>query len=623
MKIEFRNRPSGAVWLHVFATLLLVLVAGGAASAQTRVIEPAPQATPTPEGYVDPIWLPEPAPTPATASCNRTIKADVVALDQPLVFNRLGAMNPGGMIFALRNDVKAISSTSGMVAGNVQLKDYKRPRPLTLRMNVGDCLQIIFQNLLSAVRKEDDQPNTRSAGIHVAGMQLVNSILDDGSFVGKNTSSLVSPGGSTVYTIYAEREGTHLLYSSAATTGGEGDGGTIPEGLFGAVNVEQKGAEWYRSQLTKADMALATKKDTAGAPVKTAGGHPVINYDAVYPTGNARAGKPILKILDANNNIVHSDLNAIITGPSRANFPAGTYRPNETEPNRDQSFREFTVIYHDEVEAIQAFPKFYDDPILGHTLQSVRDKFAINYGIGGIGSEILANRLGVGPEGKCQDCNYEEFFLSAWAVGDPAQLVNVPANSTNLDGSLKLGPKATKVLYPDDPSNVHHSYLNDHVKMRVLHAGPKEHHIHHLHAHQWLRTPDDDNSSYLDSQAIGPGYSFTTEIAHGGSGNRNRTPGDSIFHCHFYPHFAQGMWELWRTHDAFEEGTALNTDGTVATGARALPDGEISAGTPIPALVPIPTIAMAADADGHLQGLPLLHPGRRRTPPAAPPARHG
>src|SRR5215207_4309615 len=298
MKIEFKNRPGGAVWLHVFATLLLVLAAGGAAHAQTRgdvndaaAVSPTPLVSPTPI-----VWEPAPSPTPVGPTCDRTIKADVVALDQVITFNRLGAVNPGGMMFALRNDVKAINTASGMVAGNVQLKDYKRPRPLTLRMNVGDCLQILFQNLLSAVRKDEDQPNTRSAGVHVAGMQLVNSIADDGSNVGVNTSSLVAPGGSTVYTLYAEREGTHLLYSSAATTGGEGDGGTIPEGLFGAVNVEVKGAEWYRSQLTKADLALATKKDTAGVALKSAGGHPAINYDAVYPTGNARAGKPILKI---------------------------------------------------------------------------------------------------------------------------------------------------------------------------------------------------------------------------------------------------------------------------------------------------------------------------------------
>ena len=41
----------------------------------------------------------------------------------------------------------------------------------------------------------------------------------------------------------------------------------------------------------------------------------------------------------------------------------------------------------------------------------------------------------------------------------------------------------------------------------------------------------------------------------GGSGNRNKTVGDAIFHCHFYPHFAQGMWEMWRSHDTFERGT--------------------------------------------------------------------
>ncbi len=326
-------------------------------------------------------------------------------------------------------------------------------------------------------------------------------------------------------------------------------------------------------------------------------------------------------MLDANNNIVHTDLNAVITGPNKGRFPAGTYRPNPVEPDRDQPFREFTVVYHDEIKAIQAFPQF-EDPVLSHTLYSVKDGFAINYGTGGIGAEILANRLGVGPMANCTECKYEDFFLSAWAVGDPAQIVDVPANTTDGSGNLIKGAKATKVLFPDDPSNVHHSYLNDHVKMRVVHAGPKEHHIHHLHAHQWLNTPDSDNSSYLDSQAMGPGYSFTTEIAHGGSGNRNKTPGDSIFHCHFYPHFAQGMWEMWRTHDVFEEGTQLDGDGRPVNGARALPDGEIAKGTPIPAHRAASDYRDGSDADRGVQRLSVLHSGRRRTPSAAPAARH-
>ena len=128
---------------------------------------------------------------------------------------------------------------------------------------------------------------------------------------------------------------------------------------------------------------------------------------------------------------------------------------------------------------------------------------------------------------------------------------------------------ATKAFYPDDPSNVYHSYLRDHVKFRILHAavtsGTGHAHVHHLHAHQWLRTPNSDDSTYLDSQLIIPGVAYTLEITYGGSGNRNLTVGDSIFHCHFYPHFAAGMWSLWRVHDVFEEGTRLCPDGLPVT----------------------------------------------------------
>jgi manganese oxidase len=547
-----------------------------------------------------------PGPTPV---CERTIKADVVALDQVIMYNRLGAVNPGGMIYALKQDVVAISSSQGLVAGNVRLRADKRPRPIVLRMNNGDCLKITFTNWLSP-SPLSDQPATRSAGVHVIGMELVNGIASDGSNVGVNPPSLVGPGSTAVYTLYATREGNNLMYSTAATTGGEGDGGTLAEGLFGSVNIEPRGAEWYRSQLTAAEMVLAKTGTTAG-------GQPIINYDAVYPVGHPKAGKPILKMLNVDT-IVHTDLNAIITGPNKGRFPAGTYRPNATEPDREQPFREFTVVYHDEIRNKQAFPQF-DDPVLSHTLHSVQDKFAINYGTGGIGAEILANRLGVGPMFACTECKYEEFFLSAWTVGDPAQVVDVPANTKNSAGNLILGRKATKVLYPEDPSNVHHSYIGDHVKMRVVHAGPKEHHIHHLHAHQWLQTPDDDNSTYLDSQAIGPGYAFTTEIVHGGSGNRNEVVGDSIFHCHFYPHFAQGMWELWRSHDVFEAGTVLASTGIPVAGARALPDGEIIAGTPTPALVPLPTIAMAPMPTAAVPGYPFFNPAVAGHRPPHPP----
>src|SRR5262249_23150645 len=79
--------------------------------------------------------------------CVRTISAHVVALDQPLTLNRLGASVPGGMIFALAEDVVPCDPTDTggtLQPGKVMLRTGKRPRPPVLRMNVGDCLQITF-----------------------------------------------------------------------------------------------------------------------------------------------------------------------------------------------------------------------------------------------------------------------------------------------------------------------------------------------------------------------------------------------------------------------------------------------------------------------------------------------
>ncbi len=571
----------------------------------------------------------------AAQTCARTVTANVVAFDQPIMYNRLGAQNINGMIYALRHDVidKATGLTEQgggtLAAGNVELRLDKRARPIVLRVAAGDCLTVEFENLLAPTANPfnapnpnlqiDDQVADRVAGFHPQGLELVGDIGSDSSFVGQNANSMVAPGGSATYRFFAPAEGTFLVVSDGAVLGSEGTGGNIGGGLFGAVNVQPKLANFYRSQVTEEELRLATSGTTAT-------GHPIVDYEATFPLAEpwlteGKAGLPIINMLSATNELIHSDINAIIAGTeSDGSFTPDTYPlesmglRNPTVPNRLESFREFTVIFHDEAVTAQAFPKWYSDPVLGHTLHSVRDSFMINYGSGGIGSEIISNRLGVGPMHDCLDCAYEEFFLTSSAVGDPAMLVDVPANTgleacdPNLNNCLAVGPKATMAFYPDDSANVHHSYTGDFVKFRNLHAGPKEQHIFHLHNHQWLFNANDEDSNYIDAQGLGPGSGYTYEISFGGSGNRNKTVGDAIFHCHFYPHFAQGMWELWRNHDVFEAGTKLAVsdgvggihttpfalaDGTPAAGARALADGEIVAGVPIPALVPLPGKAMA------------------------------
>lgn len=669
-----------------------------------------------------------PTPAPVPPAC-REISADVVALPHPIMLNRLGAAVPDGLVFALKTDTLGSGSKT-------RLKDEKRPRPLVLRANVGDCLTINLENSIPTTSFEKTKvagaaTSTTEVSLHIQGMQWFSSSDDDGSFVGKNASSLVdapvAPSPTSpkkTYKVYAKEEGTFLLYSMGDTST---QGLQLQRGLFGALNVQPKGAEWYRSQVTREDMNRATQKDGSGRPRMTADNHPIINYGA-------------LNMLNANGQIVSSDLTAIITGPKAGRFH-GTTGPDKPEPpcnaegnpalgptngkgdplfcanpaspDRKQPYREVTIIYHEVLDAVtaQAFPVFYD-ATMRTTLSAGKDAFAINYGTGGIAAEVYANRIGVGPMGSCVDCKFEEFFLSAWSVGDPAMLVDRPANfsltqppppspvqppltpqppapppcktadfegtsttapkpncangrqpgggaltgnvtfangSANVTGSgtkfkteLAIGDplvlltsstivrgtvktitsdtqlvlsanaganangnyttsqpytlggliKAARAYYPDDPSNVYHSYINDHLKFRILHGGTGVSHVHHQHAHQWLQSPNSDQGSYLDSQMISPGASYTLEMTYNGSGNRNKVVGDSIFHCHFYPHFASGMWAMWRTHDVFESGTELNA-GIPVKGARALPDGEIQAGTAIPAIVPLPTIPMA------------------------------
>jgi len=578
----------------------------------------------------------------AAITCARTLTADVIALDQPIMFNRLGAANVNGMMYALRRDVVNKSTLApltvtpaGAVAGQVMLRPDKRPRPLILRVAEGDCLDVKLTNLLAPAANPnnllpanvppfrilvDEQVADRHVGFHVTGMQLRTGIADDSSMVGRvvaDPGSLVPVGANKTYRLYAQKEGVYLSQSLGGTFGSEGSQGNSANGLHGQVIVEPKGAKIYRSAVTEEEMRLATVGTTAG-------GQPIIDYEKLYPntspwTLEGKANLPVLNMI-AGNAIVHADIDAIVAGPNAdGSFPASTYpleskgKRNPTVPNRLEPFRDFASAFHDEVATAQAFPGFFrDDPVFRYVLAGVGDIFMINYGSGGIGSEIISNRLGVGPMHDCLDCAYEEFFLTFYTVGEVAQLVDVPANfglETLRPGQTPpagtTGPKANVVLYPGDPSNVHHSYINDFVKFRNSHVG-KEQHVFHLHNHQWLFNANDDNANYLDAQGIGPSAGFTYEINFGGSGNRNKSAGDAIFHCHFYPHFAMGMWYMWRNHDVFEKGTKLQVsgtgfhttrwalkDGTPAAGARALPDGEVVVGAPMQAIVPLPGKAMA------------------------------
>src|SRR4026207_2231118 len=90
MKVRNPIYPRGKAYLPVF--LLFLALAAITANAQTQEAVADP-------GTVEALALPSPTPV-----CERTIKANVVALDQVIMFNRLGTVNPNGVIYALKQD---------------------------------------------------------------------------------------------------------------------------------------------------------------------------------------------------------------------------------------------------------------------------------------------------------------------------------------------------------------------------------------------------------------------------------------------------------------------------------------------------------------------------------------
>ncbi len=271
-----------------------------------------------------------------TNSCPVTaLQADVVAIDHPMVFNRLGAQNVNWMMYALRHDVIDLKSnkpldysktgeelfekvrTRRTTSRDIALRPDLRPRPLVLRVSGDGYLKVVFTNLLEVravpphktpgnpfnslpnplpnvdhpmehaakddplvpdriLNHIDDQVASRVVGFHPQGLELVRTIGDDSSYVGRNNSSLAPPGETKEYCFFAPKEGAYLVSNPGAVFGGEGTAGNSGVGLFAAVTVQPQRAKFYRAQVTEEELRLAT---TSVTPT----GQPIVNYEATYP----------------------------------------------------------------------------------------------------------------------------------------------------------------------------------------------------------------------------------------------------------------------------------------------------------------------------------------------------
>ncbi|AHY46489.1 Hypothetical Protein RradSPS_1206 [Rubrobacter radiotolerans] len=450
----------------------------------------------------------------------------VAAINVDIPFNRWGDVDPDGQVYVLQDDKLAMQNWSRPLAANPENDPAGnrrlRPRPLVIRANAGECVRVDFRNELNDRQWSGRLLNPR-ASMQVRGPSY-NVQTSDGGAVGFNDDTSVpnTPGqnGISYFWQAPDEEGLYLFRSQTMNSGEEEDAGSVAHGLYGALAVEPAGSTWTDPE----------------------SGQPIYNGTNRHTRVTKASGDPY----------IDADIN----------------------PAAGRSFRESVQLAQDYSEVAPGE--------VGH---------GFNYG-----TEPARNRVAVNPVGEgntadqqAPDSIGEETSLSSWVYGDPAlvKLASGPgpwpptpwredqSNVENCNPNDYEGFGSTSCW----TSNVTHAYKNDPTKIRYAMAGTAETHVFHLHAHTWLKNhkdaatfdPNNPSSQTLDSQTFGPGEAFTADLLFG-AGSRAGTVGDAIFHCHLYPHFAEGFWSLLRVHDVREDGTGVTPDGVNVRNLQPLAD---------------------------------------------------
>lgn len=181
-------------------------------------------------------------PLPPCPGKNAVIrKYEVAAVQKKIFYNHHGDHDPDGLIFVpLEEAEKALCG------------DYE-PKPLILRANAGDWIEITLHNLFNVEKPVTyfdyprvplDMPHKPSMRVSLNPQFLhYDPVCDSGINVGyNNREQTVAPGESKKYLWYADREyGACMIQSFGDMRNHR------YHGLFGTIIVEPPGAKWYRS----------------------------------------------------------------------------------------------------------------------------------------------------------------------------------------------------------------------------------------------------------------------------------------------------------------------------------------------------------------------------------------
>lgn len=170
---------------------------------------------------------------------------EIAAVQTELLYNKYGDHDPDGLVFVPLEEVDLV------LAGKYT------PKPLILRANVGDWLEITLHNIWEKPVPYFDYPRVPLDKAHRPSMRVslnpqflkYDPVRDSGINVGYNPrEQTVGKGESKRYLWRADKEyGACLLQSFGDMRNHR------YHGLFGAVIVEPAGAKWYRNFTKKVD----------------------------------------------------------------------------------------------------------------------------------------------------------------------------------------------------------------------------------------------------------------------------------------------------------------------------------------------------------------------------------
>ncbi|MFZ3166501.1 MAG: hypothetical protein WA130_02720 [Candidatus Methanoperedens sp.] len=558
-------------------------------------------------------------------SSTRTIHYDVAAIDVAIPLNGWGDLNPQGMIYALNNqqsipNVENIKDPGFKLYNTTDMTLPDKIMPLVLRANVNDCIEVTLTNRLSTA-------NPRNVGMQVTGLPF-NPNQSDGAFTGRNNDTTVAPEGSggvsqRTYRWFANRTGG-FMFRDISNSQFPQD--TINKGLYGMVIVEQENSTWFDS-VTGRNFLLSNPQQGIGINdhnytdaipqgTDTITGKPIyIGVGAnIFASVHQQACRDTIPW----------------AGPCERPLPEGTMLYENVSGN---DYRSYALFMQDEMEGIIGPVAWFENGSIAafgkpfFPATGLQDEiFLLNYK-----SEPLRNREGAWERHRGEIPTKEVFDaggikvqggLKTGTPGNPNVDIILPdgntitVNASNmtviLPNGRKFGPtdnfcgedyntsdnspngpmykysacvgeEAHLQSWPfgDPATALPRAYWGDPIVVYAATASAHETHTFHQHTHRWLHDPDQANisslpvpetllqtSNRLDVQGIGPGEVFKL-VYEQGAGSQMGTAGDSIFHCHLYPHFAGGLWSALRVFDKlrinFTDGSNINAtlfDGT-------------------------------------------------------------